>query len=595
MTSMKSFTRYNVALRAACALCLSLSLTSFLPVCAKREKPASAEDAKPVRKVKPESAECAACYKEASKLFAASKSTDAYKLLKANQLNCKDSARFNLLLSTVLLRMPSHEKEAAQAAALAVDLEPSSIAANFQLALCLSASGDSEKAAQAYEKLIKLDPTNYEAWSALGTIYSELHDTQKSRICAAKAAVLEPNSRLAKIRTAQNLFKQGKPDAVSAELNRLINDDQMEPEFYIGLAKDALNMQAFSESSKAADKVIAAYPQLAEVLKTKATAQLWMRNYAGGLETISRLDPPTRATPDVMAIRSLLLVKLGKTKEAKGLIAKLPNKTDDESLASLASLARGFLAELNGDVDDATRQFEASLRHNQIFAPPHIELARIYLRQGKAEDVLAEAREVQRSKPYVSSGKAFESRLALEDAPARERVAEALKLARESVKLNAEDPEALVALAMSELKGGRIQEAQEAVKKAQEIEPGNVDVQLTSVKILEGEGKTAKRLEALQVLRDMAPGDSEVLVALADAHAANGDLSSAIKLLRERVDSGAEPTVVFALARAYERSGRSKEAGSFFQQSLSRGLKGKKALLAKEALRNLGGGSADAP
>lgn len=564
----------------ACSVAVSIN-----PALAKKEK-LTLDPAPVTKKAKPDSPECAACYKDASKMFATGKSTDAYKLLKANQANCKDSVKFNLLLSTVLLRMPTHEKEAAQAAATAIELDPTSVAAHFQLAISLAASGDSANAVAAYEKLVKLDPANYEAWSALSTLYSELHESAKAKTASAKAAALEPNSRIAKVRTAQNLFKQGKAAAASAELERLINDDQMEPEFFIGLAKDALDMQAYPESIKAADRALATYPKLTELLKTKSTAQLWKREYTAGLETISKLDPSVKSEQDAMAIRALHLINLGKIKEAQPLVSKLPTKTTE---VPLAGLARAYMAEREGNITEATKQLESALRHNQIFAPPHIELARIAMRQGRSDDVLAEAREVQRSKPFIASGKAFESRLALEGAPVREKVAEALNLAKEAVKLNGDDPEALVALCLANLKGGKVEEAQQSINKALEIEPGNIDVQLAAIKIIAGQGKTEKNLEALQALREIAPGDPEVLSALSEAYSDKGDSSSAIKLLRPYLEEGTtEPSLVFALARVYEHAGRGKEASKYFQQSLSEGLKGQRALLAREALKSLG-------
>jgi len=565
-------------------LLLAAALVICSPADAKKEKVAPGEPPPAAKKVKPDTPECIACCKEASKLFATGKSTDALKILKANQATCKDSARFNLLMSTILLRMPSHEKEAAGFAATASDLDPTSIPAAFQLGVCHTASGDSKQAAEAYERVVKLDPANYEAWSALGGLYEQLHDQQRAKTSQAKAAALEPGSRIAKIRTAQNLFKQGKPAAVAAELERLMADDHMEPEFLVGLAKDALDMQSFAESIKAADRALATYPNLTELLKTKSTAQLWKRRYEDGLETISKVDANSRDNTDVIAIKSLHLLKLGRTKEAQPLVSKLPKSTTE---APLAALARAYMAERTGDTNEAVKQLESALRHNQVFAPPHIELARLYLRQGRLEDVISETHEIQRSKPFAASGKAFESRLALEEAPLREKVAEALRLGREAVKLDGEDPEALVALALSDLKGGKLEEAQESIKKAMEIEPGHVDALLANAKILEGEAK--KRTEALENLREIAPGDTEVIMALAQAHADSGDLTSAIKLLREQIEEGSgDPSVMFALARVYERSGRSKEAAKYFKQSLTDGLTGQKASLAREALKNLG-------
>lgn len=540
------------------------------------------------KKSKPDSPECVACVKEASVLFAAKKSMEALKLLKANQANCQSSIRYNLLLSTVLLRMPTHEKEAAQAAATAVSIDPTSLPANFQLAICLSASGDEAAAAKAYEKVVALDPTNYEAWSALGAIYEAMHETAKAKTCSAKAAVLDPNSRMAKVRTAQNLFKQGKDAAVVAEFERLNSDDHLEPEFFIGLAKDALDVQAYSESIRAADRALSAYPKLSELIKTKAKAQLWSQKYSDGLATISKLDGKSAPEADVYAIKALLLLKLGRTKEAQPYAAKLPVNTTEE----IGGLAKAYVAQRNGQTAVAIEQLENAMRHNQLFAPAHVELARIYLRQGRSEELLEETREIARSRPYIATGKAFESRLALEGAPLRDKVEQALKLAREAVKINGEDPDALVALALSELKGGKLESAKVSIQKALDIEPGHVDALLANARLYEGD--STKRIEALEEIQTIAPGDSEVLNELSQAYCDKGDSSSAIKLLREKIaESKPDAVVYFSLAKALQRSGKSKEAAKYYKQSLTEGLKGKRATLANESLRNIGGSPVD--
>lgn len=537
------------------------------------------------KKAKPDSPECVACIKEASRLFAGTKSMDALKLLRANQATCKTSIRFNLLLSTILLRMPTHEKEAAQAAATAVSLDPTSMPANFQLAICLTASGETAEAAKAYEKVVAIDPTNYESWSALGTIYDELHDKEKAKSCSAKAAVLEPNSRTAKVRLANNLFKQGKDAAVAAEFEKLTSDDHLEPEFFIGLAKDALDLQAYGESIRAADRALGAYPKLAELLKTKAKAQLWSKKYADGLATISKIDGRSATDSDVYAIKALLLLKLGRTKEAQVYASKLPVNTTEE----IGGLAKAYVAQRQGDTAAAIEQLENAMRHNQMFAPAHIELARIYLRQGRGEEVVEEAREIERSRPYIAAGKSFESRLALEEAPLREKVEQALKLAREAVKLNGEDPDALVALALSELKGGKIESAKASIDKALEIEPGHVDALLANARLYEGDAKSEKRIETLEAIEAVAPGDSEYLFALSQAYCDKGEISTATKMLRGKIaESKVDAVVYFALAKALERSGHSKEAAKYFQQSITEGLKGKREILAKESLKNIG-------
>ncbi|MBX9668140.1 MAG: tetratricopeptide repeat protein [Candidatus Obscuribacterales bacterium] len=549
-----------------------------------KQSPATEEKSltKP-RKV--ESAECAECYKGATRLFANGKVIDALRLMKANQEKCRDSMRFHLLLSTILLRNPGHAKEAALAAATAVELEPTSVPGNLQLGLCWMASGDAQKAIDAMENLVKIDPTSYEAWSTLGTLYNEQHDAARSKSCLAKAAVLEPASRMAKLRTVKNLFKQGKPKAVANELARLITDDSLEPEFFIPLSRDALDVEAYDEAIQAADRALGAYPNIAEPVKTKAIAQFYRRDYADGLTTINQLIGAAREDNEAIAVKALLLLKLGKTRDAQTAIAKLPQQA---RALPLAGLAWALAAERTGDAEEAIDQLEGTLRHNQIFAPAHIELCRIYLRQGKLEDTRSESGEIARSLLFVSSGKAFESRLALEEAPKRDKMQEALTLARQAIKLDPRDPEAHIALAMCEVKGGKLDSARVAIDTALRIEPGNVDALLTHAKILESEGKSDKSLEALKALRTVANGDGEVLFALSQAYSDKGDFTSALKLLKPYMSEQADPIVIFALAKTHERAGNIKEAKKYFQESLDGGLKGQRALLAKEALKNLG-------
>lgn len=535
---------------------------------------------------KSDSPECAACIKSATALFAQGKNMDAMKLLKNNQEQCKNSERFNLLLSTVLLRMRSHEQEAADAAAIAVHLNPTSTAANMQYGVCLMATGQKPQAIAAFETLTKLDPASYEAWSALSTLYTETGDNEKAKVCGNKASCLEPGSRSARLRTAQNLFKAGNATALSSELGTLIADDDLEPEFFIVLSKEALSMNAYPEAIKAADKALAAYPKATDVIKTKAEAELWNRDYESALKTVARLDPKVKDDVDGNAVKALVLMRLGRTQEAVPVLARIPERTDD---SVIATFAKAVAHERNGNVQAAIKGFEGSLSTNQAFGPAHVELARIYLRLGKDDDALTESRESLRSKPFVSSGKAIESRLALEGAPAKEKMDEAMRLAREAMKSNAEDPEALIALGLCELKGARMNAATDLIKRAIEIEPGNIDAQLAQAKLYEGAGDHAKRLEVLKEAQTMAEGDSEVLVALAQAYVDNNDGDSALAVLKQGMAAHKSDAVLaFALARAYERKGNSEEAVKYFKQSLAQGLKGARAILAKEALRHLG-------
>ncbi len=544
--------------------------------------------------------DCSEHLSQATRLFGQGKDQEALRYMRAHQEQCRNSVQFNLLLSTILIRMNGHAKEAADAAATALSLDPKSLAANMQYAVCLNAAGDREKAVAAFRQLVKIDPSNYDAWSALNALYSDLGDQEEAKKCANKAACLEPNSRTARVRTARNLYKAGKFQALSTELKRLISDDDLEPEFFIPLAKDALSMNAYDEAIQAADRALAVYPHSPDCIKAKAEAQLWQRHYEDGLNTLAKLQaaPSGRSRkknerkqetldPQTLAIKALLHLRLGQSREAEEAVAKLPERNDK---LPIACLAKAISLQYSGDSQAAQKQLFASLQDDQLFAPAHVELARLFLRQGKDEEALGEAREAMRVRVFKASGKAMEARLALEQAPLREKMEEAMRLAKEAVKENADDPEANIALALCELRAGHLDPARSAISHALEIEPGNIDAMLAQSKLFESEGNNAKRMETIKSAQQVAKGDSEVLVALAQAHIDSGDSETAVEILKQSpaMEHG-DALVVFALARAYERSGQAKEAATYFKQSLAHGLKGPRAAIAREALKQFGG------
>ncbi|MBZ0185923.1 MAG: tetratricopeptide repeat protein, partial [Candidatus Obscuribacterales bacterium] len=270
---------------------------------------------RPARKV--ESAECKKTIAEATRLFAQKKSIAAIELLQSSEKTCAGCDRFYVLLSSILLRQRGSQQKAAQAASMAVSLNPQSQAANMQLGVSLMAAGKTAEAAKAFSDLTNLAPTSYEAWSALTSIYTDLGENEKAKTCANKAACLEPESREARLRTIKSLSQQGKLTSAKQELKQLIADDELEPEFFIILAQTAEDIGAHKEALEATSRVLNQYPDNQEVLSTRSQASYFSRDYQAALESASRLSDDNQKA---VAIRALCLIKLGKAKEAGTLL-----------------------------------------------------------------------------------------------------------------------------------------------------------------------------------------------------------------------------------------------------------------------------------
>ncbi len=116
-----------------------------------------------------------------------------------------------------------------------------------------------------------------------------------------------------------------------------------------------------------------------------------------------------------------------------------------------------------------------SLKQNELFAPAHIELCRIYIKQKEFDSALQEAREIGRCNGFEAIAKAMEARVNLVQSTAVEKRQKADALARQAFKMDQNAPEVLITLARVHLSAGRVNESKILAEKALMIEPGNDD------------------------------------------------------------------------------------------------------------------------
>ncbi|MCA9804057.1 MAG: hypothetical protein KC777_18940, partial [Cyanobacteria bacterium HKST-UBA02] len=95
-------------------------------------------------------------------------------------------------------------------------------------------------------------------------------------------------------------------------------------------------------------------------------------------------------------------------------------------------------------------------------------------------------------------------------------------------------------------------------------------------------------LSALEKAHAMAPGEADVVLAMADYYRNQGATQKAIAALRNGTGDGKTvATVAFELAKLLRDEGKEQEAGHFFELCLQDGIAGPKASVAKQALKEL--------
>jgi len=415
-----------------------------------------------------DTAECKECTKKAQVLFAQDNIKAALALLDANESKCGNSAKFNLLYSTILLRSKDGQKQAAVYAKRAQQLDPTSLVANLQAGITAMIVDNKKEAIALFKKTVALDPGSYEAWSSLGKLYGETGNSEQEKVCGAKAASLEPKSRQAKIRMLRGIADSGSTQALRKELDKLIDDESIEPEFFPYVAKEAYELGAFDKAERASDRVLAAYPNSLECKRIKILSLLWQNKYK---ESLAILNANKNLSPELTAVSILIALKTNGNVQS----AILSKALDSEPDSPVILFTQGLLYTHQKQYQEATTSLRKSLKQNELFAPSHIELCRIYIKQKEYESALQEAREIGRCNGFEAVAKAMEARVNLAQSTAVEKRQKADTLAKQAFKMDENAPEVLIALARVHLSAGKISESKRLVEKALSIEPGNDD------------------------------------------------------------------------------------------------------------------------
>lgn len=407
MTHQKQIRRSNLsAPSTVLSLVLSMSLPLFLPcqvVLAKKK--VELEPAAPV--YAKDDPGCRDAVAKAAAMFAANKNMEAADLLRSWSPKCMHNSQLHLLLSTILLRIGKTKDEAESEAKIACQISPNSTAAHMQHALTLLAMDRTAAAKDEFERITEIDPTSYDAWSTLSDLYGRLNQMDKAKACGEKAAILDPQARRAKFRALHSLHTTGKADALKGEVGRLLSSEVDPPEYFDQLATEALSVGAYSEAVQAANKALDKYPQSTSALKAKALGQVFSNSLDEARATVDALLSIAPDDIDVLAIKAMILSDQGNADESELCLKKILEKSDKRPLFFLA---KGKLASQRNETEEAIKNFEQALAGDQSLLVVHSCLADAFIKAGRFEDAVSEAKECQRVPGLKALGVDYEAK-----------------------------------------------------------------------------------------------------------------------------------------------------------------------------------------
>lgn len=529
---------------------------------------------------------CQKCMAEATQLLSDGDAVKASELLNKQSAECADNAAFQILLSTIYLRL-SNLAGAESAGLKAIEHAPNSTAAHFQYALALKGLGKKEAAVIEFDKVVALDPGNWESWASLADLYKELHQDDKAKQCEYKAATLAAPTLDARNNVFKNLIRQGRLTKAEEEFSKAIDANAHNPVVLQQLAKQALAFNFWNEAIVAGNEVLKTFPDSQDALLSKATGEYFLHKYADCQSTLSSIFKTSPDNSEAKILSALCSIDLGETIKAAEILeaANAPTKSP------LSQLAVGKWHQARGDLKAAEASFGA-ISDDMLSAEAQIALSRVYAKQGKLDEAAEKAVFDATNQISLARSLAAQAEAICQENSKVRSLDKARQLATKALTIAEGEPSSLLAMSKIELAAGKEEQATTLANKVIELVPGTSDAYLVLAKIASSHGDSKAAEQQLDKVLSLANDDPDASFMLGTIYLKEGNTKQALDSLKAALSGRQESAeICYVLAKALEQDGDISASLKYYKQSLSLGLVGTESAAASQAIKRLTGNS----
>jgi tetratricopeptide (TPR) repeat protein len=434
-----------------------------------------------------------------------------------------------LYLEGVALTLMGRVKEANEAFKKSLAIDNRFWIARRGLATNYLREGQVDAASAELQTVLKEAPAD----AASNILAGQIHFVKKECALALtrfKIAVeLVERDTQASLMAAECQIETGQTISADATLRKLAGDTKLEPRYRFKIGWLYGRMGSFAEALQIFDSLPENYPDPLTRGYALAMVHFELRHYAECIQILERLKSQNIDDGDLFALMGVAYDRLGKTQDASEAFAhgiRVDPKNESNYL-NLAALSAHL-----GEWDPAVQSVNAGIR--QLPRSYRLYLCRglLYQKQGNA--------------------------LSEQDY-------------RRAIELAPKSPQPYEALALSQIESGRAKEALKLLQEADRIapkDPGNYYLQAEALLRMGAPVNSPNYHEALRALNTCLALDKEFIYAYydrgklelgaKDAESAIADLESARALRPESTD------ILYKLAQAYQKAGRTQEAAELF-------------------------------
>ncbi len=434
-----------------------------------------------------------------------------------------------LNLEGITLTLMGRAKEANQAFKKSLALDSGFWPARRGLAENYLRAGHVDEAAVQLHEVLKEAPTDPAANLLLGQISFSRKDCAAALVQFGRAAELVQADTRLNLMQAECQIESGQTTAAQRTLRILEADAALEPQYRFKIGWLFGRMESFQQAIQVFESLPADYPDPLSRGYALALAHFQLHQYAECLQILEQLRSQDIQNGDLYALLGITYDRLEKPQDAysafqDGIRADPKNEGNYLNLAALsAHLGKWDLAVQS--VTDGIQQLPKAYR---------LYLCRglLYEKQGKAQ-----------AQPDY----------------------------RRAIDLTPKSPEPYEALALSQINDGHPQDALKVLRDANHIvakDPGNFYLQAEALLRIGGPFDSPNYRDAMEALNACLALDKEFIYAYydrgklklqaKDVDGAIADLEKARALRPESTD------ILYKLAQAYQKAGRTKEAADLF-------------------------------
>jgi len=319
-----------------------------------------------------------------------------------------------------------HDASAVPILEHAVELEPKSLAARYQLALVLQRVNRVPEAIELLKQVVEAEPRNIDALTNLGMAYAQAHEaaqgipflkqaialnskdaTAHQDLAAAYLQVNQVDDAIAELKTAITLLPDSpqlhydlgtayklQDDATDAipELEKAekLNPSGFEPAYVLGLLY--MQVARYAEAAQQLETSLRLHPKNADCWATLGSVYNKLDRLPEAATALREAIKQMPDQPDSHLILASVLVKQNDTSGAAGerkVAADLMRRHMNLQRAEVATNSGKSLLQ-SGKLEDAITQFRDALSFDPNYAEAHLGLAEALEKQGKTAEAAAE-------------------------------------------------------------------------------------------------------------------------------------------------------------------------------------------------------------